>query len=94
MLLYYITGEINENISMCEEELQLVKDVEQGVIEESDMGYGNACQAVITRVGVHIDLFFDSDNVVTYPLAVFKKALEEWLDFLKTDVERVVEFDL
>jgi len=94
MLSHFIAGEIQGSIKMCEDELQRLKEVEDGIIEESDTGYGNECEAIITKNGVHIDLAFDAENVVTCPLAVFRKALEEWLDFLKTGVERIVEFDL
>ena len=93
LILYYIVGEIQENKSSCKDELEIIEGIESGKLEEYDTDYGNECRAVIRKDGVTIDLYHDMDNPVTYPLSVFKKALEEWLDFLETGRERIVTFE-
>ena len=92
MLFYYITDGVL-GIKGTKEVLEIIKDIESGSLEEYDTDYGNECRAVIRKDGVSIDLYHDMDNPVTYPLAVFKKALEEWLDFLETGRERIVKFE-
>ena len=93
LLSCYISSEVQQSKQYCIEQLQIINDIKSGKLEEYDTDYGNECRAVIRKDGVTIDLYHDMDNPVTYPLPVFKKALEEWLDFLETGRERTVTFE-
>lgn len=46
----------------------------------------------MAKRGVEIEMYGFDDHPV-YPLHLFKKVLKEWVDFLKTGKERILEFD-
>lgn len=93
-LANYITGEIQLRQKNCEKELKIISDIENDMLEEYDSeGAGNACGSIINKERVGIYMYYDKDNPVYYPFSVFKKAIEEWYDFLNTGRERIVEFE-
>ena len=91
MLASYLTGNLMLSQDSCERVLDIIDDLMAGRIEENHH-FGNACNAYLTRDEVELVL-----NVIgtttTYSMATFKRAVEEWYDFLKTSRPRDIVFD-
>jgi hypothetical protein len=91
MLANYLTGDLMYSQDSCEWVLDIIDDLMAGGIEENHH-FGNACNAYLTRDEVELVL-----NVIgtttTYSMATFKRAVEEWYDFLKTGRPRDIVFD-
>lgn len=93
MLANYITGNIMTDKTTCEEILKSIADIESGKIIEDDLS-GNVCFGTMTKSEVEIGMRIgDEITTAMYPLHLFKRAVEEWYDFIQTGKERVLEFD-
>lgn len=87
-----LTGDIGMSEAICSEVLQMIKDVAEKKVNEEEFS-GNAGTTRIKREGVEINLVLNKTDTTIYPFHIFKKAVEEWYDFIKTERERIIEFD-
>ena len=90
LLSNYITGSLMDKKG-CDEVLQGIKDIEENNESEGVENWGgNDISAYIYKDGVQILQF---GEMIEYPLGIFKKAIEEWSDFMVTGKERTVELE-